>query len=54
MPLDPFFAERLRVHRRYLIRQAATKVRDSLAERLPFLRRPQPPLLRHYAHIRRG
>ncbi len=31
MPLDPFFAERLRVHRRYLIRQRATALTAPLA-----------------------
>lgn len=30
MPLDPFFAERLRVHRRYLLRQAWAKLRARL------------------------
>ncbi|KAA9154102.1 alpha/beta hydrolase [Microbacterium lushaniae] len=30
MPLDPFFAERLRVHRRYLLGQAWTKLRSRL------------------------
>ena len=30
MPLDPFFAERLRVHRRYLIGKALTSVRTRL------------------------
>lgn len=28
MPLDPFFADRLRVHRRYLIGQAMTRIRS--------------------------
>ena len=35
MPLDPFFAERLRTHRRYLIGQAV----GSLTQRLPWVRR---------------
>lgn len=36
MPLDPFFAERLRVHRRYLIRKQLDAVRTRLAK--PFRR----------------
>jgi acetyl esterase len=32
MPLDPFFSERLRVHRRYLIRQRIDAVRKRFAE----------------------
>lgn len=31
MPLDPYFAERLRTHRRYLLRQAWGRLRDSLS-----------------------
>jgi hypothetical protein len=31
MPLDPFFSERLRVHRRYLIRQRIDAFRTRLA-----------------------
>ncbi|MEX0153425.1 alpha/beta hydrolase [Microbacterium sp. LMI1-1-1.1] len=30
MPLDPFFRERLRVHRRYLFDQAVSRIRDRL------------------------
>ena len=32
MPLDPFFAERLRVHRRYLLGQAWTSVQEKASE----------------------
>lgn len=35
MPLDPFFAERLRTHRRYLLRQAWKSVTSAVAERMP-------------------
>ncbi|MDQ1217914.1 alpha/beta hydrolase [Microbacterium arborescens] len=35
MPLDPFFAERLRTHRRYLLRQAWRSVTSAVAERMP-------------------
>lgn len=40
MPLDPFFAERLRTHRRYLLRQAWKSVTSAVAERMPRLGRP--------------
>ncbi|GAB3603363.1 alpha/beta hydrolase [Microbacterium aureliae] len=47
MPLDPFFEQRLRVHRRYLFDQALGTLRSrltsrvaSLGSRLPFLRLP--------------
>ncbi|WP_243075879.1 alpha/beta hydrolase [Microbacterium sp. SS28] len=36
MPLDPVFAERLRVHRRYLADKAITEMRARLATLLPF------------------
>jgi acetyl esterase len=36
MPLDPFFADRLRVHRRYLFDQARATVRARLLAMLPF------------------
>lgn len=36
MPLDPFFAERLRVHRRYLIDRGIAGVRSRLAALWPF------------------
>ncbi|MGR6743108.1 alpha/beta hydrolase [Microbacterium sp. F1-18] len=39
MPLDPFFAERLRTHRRYLLRQAWRSVTSAVAERMPRPRR---------------
>ncbi|MFS0713188.1 alpha/beta hydrolase [Microbacterium sp. 2P01SA-2] len=39
MPLDPFFAERLRTHRRYLLRQAWRSVTSAVAERMPRLPR---------------
>jgi acetyl esterase len=35
MPLDPFFAERLRVHRRYLLGRALTQLRARLPQRRP-------------------
>lgn len=38
MPLDPFFAERLRVHRRYLFRQARDRLRDRIGRSLARLR----------------
>ncbi|MET3469201.1 alpha/beta hydrolase [Microbacterium sp. 1262] len=41
MPLDPFFAERLRTHRRYLLRQAWRSVTSAVAERMP--RMPRSP-----------
>ncbi len=34
MPLDPFFAQRLRTHRRYLLGRALTRLRTSLRRRL--------------------
>lgn len=40
MPLDPFFAERLRVHRRYLIGQALAALRGRLAGWRGVLGRP--------------
>jgi len=43
VPLDPFFAERLRVHRRYLFDQALGTVRSRLAALWPFGREPGPP-----------
>ncbi|MET0297783.1 MAG: alpha/beta hydrolase, partial [Microbacterium sp.] len=43
MPLDPFFAERLRVHRRYLLDQALGSARTRLASLWPFGRAPEPP-----------
>ena len=45
MPLDPFFAERLRVHRRYLIGQALAGVRapDRAALAVRARRAPRPP-----------
>ena len=41
MPLDPFFRERLRVHRRYLLGQARDRIRDRL--RLPRTPDAVPP-----------
>lgn len=41
MPLDPFFAERLRTHRRYLLRQAWRSVTSAVADRMP--RTPRSP-----------
>jgi acetyl esterase len=38
MPLDPFFAERLRVHRRYLFDRARSTVRSRLTALWPFAR----------------
>ncbi|WP_426322673.1 alpha/beta hydrolase [Microbacterium sp. E-13] len=38
MPLDPFFEERLRVHRRYLFDQALSRVRIRLTALWPFSR----------------
>ena len=50
MPLDPFFAERLRVHRRYLISQATKSARARLAAWWASVRRrgaaPAPPASR--------
>lgn len=40
MPLDPFFAERLRVHRRYLIDQSLRGVRARLSRLGAWLHRP--------------
>ncbi|MFE7845622.1 alpha/beta hydrolase fold domain-containing protein [Microbacterium sp. NPDC057407] len=42
MPLDPFFEERLRVHRRYLFDQALGSVRKRLTALWPFGRAPVP------------
>lgn len=43
MPLDPFFAERLRTHRRYLLRQAWTSLTTKVAARMPRMPRVRPP-----------
>lgn len=43
MPLDPFFEERLRVHRRYLIDRALTSARTRVAELWPFARDAPSP-----------
>lgn len=43
MPLDPFFAERLRVHRRYLLGRALGSARARLAALWPFGRQAAPP-----------
>lgn len=45
MPLDPFFEERLRVHRKYLFSQAVGSVRKRLSALWPFGRTvvPSPP-----------
>ncbi|MEH3090095.1 MAG: alpha/beta hydrolase [Microbacterium arborescens] len=43
MPLDPFFAERLRTHRRYLLRQAWTSVTTKVAARMPRMPRTGSP-----------
>jgi acetyl esterase len=40
MPLDPFFAERLRLHRRYLAGQAWKSLRARLDALWPFARKP--------------
>lgn len=42
MDLDPFFAERLRVHRRYLFDQALGSVRSRLSALWPFAKGPAP------------
>lgn len=42
MPLDPFFEERLRVHRRYLLHQALGSVRRRLSALWPFGRDGAP------------
>ena len=42
MPLDPFFAERLRVHRRYLIGQLVSAIRGRLDRWWGRLRRVEP------------
>lgn len=46
MPLDPFFAERLRVHRRYLLGRALSSARARLTALWPFGRTPEPPASR--------
>ncbi|MCW3493035.1 alpha/beta hydrolase [Microbacterium sp. SSM24] len=43
MPLDPFFEERLRVHRKYLLDQAIGSVRTRLAALWPLGRDGAPP-----------
>lgn len=43
MPLDPFFEQRLRVHRRYLFDQALGSVRKRLGALWPFGRATAPP-----------
>lgn len=43
MPLDPFFAERLRVHRRYLMGRALADLRARLKAMWPFAREPIAP-----------
>lgn len=43
MPLDPFFAERLRVHRRYLLGRARQSARERLAALWPFGRTAPVP-----------
>jgi acetyl esterase len=43
MPLDPFFVDRLRVHRRYLLDQAIGGVRKRVAGFWPFGKPPEPP-----------
>jgi acetyl esterase len=40
MPLDPFFDERLRLHRKYLFDQALSTVRTRLSTAVRFLRTP--------------
>lgn len=60
MPLDPFFAERLRVHRRYLLGQALGTARTRLRSLWPFAReaagaapeRPSTPATRPAAPAR--
>src|SRR4051794_11984502 len=44
MPLDPFFDERLRVHRKYLFDQALGTMRTRLATLSRFLRAPAAPV----------
>jgi acetyl esterase len=44
MPLDPFFTERLRVHRRYLLGRALTGLRTRIAALWSFGRKPEAPL----------
>ncbi|GAA1955773.1 alpha/beta hydrolase [Microbacterium deminutum] len=44
MPLDPFFDERLRLHRKYLFDQALSTVRTRLATLTRFLRTPSAPV----------
>jgi len=43
MPLDPFFAERLRVHRQYLIGQTVARARTRLRALWPFARDAEVP-----------
>lgn len=43
MPLDPFFAERLRVHRRYLLGRALGSARARLSALWPFGSEAAPP-----------
>ena len=43
MPLDPFFEERLRVHRKYMFDQAMGAVRTRLTALWPFSRRAGLP-----------
>ena len=40
MPLDPFFEERLRVHRKYLFDKALGSVRARLSALWPFAKGP--------------
>lgn len=44
MDLDPFFEERLRVHRRYLFDQALGSVRSRLSALWPFAKGPAPAM----------
>jgi acetyl esterase len=44
MPLDPFFAERLRVHRRYLLDRAVSAARARLLSLWPFEREAAAPV----------
>ena len=53
MPLDPFFDERLRVHRRYLFDQALGTMRARLATARPVLAR-RPPCRRRRRPQRHG
>jgi acetyl esterase len=43
MPLDPFFVDRLRTHRRYMLDQAIGGLRNHVAGLWPFGKSPEPP-----------